>query len=131
MEWHASKAHSVRTGCFWKAYLHAPRHAGTHTDTHGLQAQSYFADLEEVKCWRTLVKELLADAGLNNVSQFCSRGGSQLGRAVLPCPLLPCHCPAGQAGPEQPGPASPMGDTALEGASNELEVMLASWRREH
>lgn len=129
MEWHTSKAHSVRTGCFWKAYLHAPRHASTHT--HGLQAQSYFAGLEEVKCWRTLVNELLPAARLNSVSQFfCPGSGSQLGREVLPCPLLPCHSPAGQAGRGWPALASPMGDTAREGASNALGVMLASGRGE-
>jgi len=39
--------------------LFACTQAFRHTHTHGLQAQSYFAGLEGVKCWRTLVNKLL------------------------------------------------------------------------
>lgn len=71
---------------------------------------------------------MLPAARLNRVSLFfCSGSASQLGRAVLPCPLLPCHSPAGQG---WAGPTSPMEDNAQEGASNALGVVLASRRGE-
>lgn len=37
VEWHTSKAHSVKTGCFWTAHLHAPKHTRTHTRTAGTE----------------------------------------------------------------------------------------------
>lgn len=69
---------------------------------------------------------MLPAARLNRVSLFFWRC-TATGRAVLPCPLLPCHSPTGQ---EWAGQASPVEDNAQEGASNALGVVLASRRGE-
>lgn len=129
MEWHTSKAHSERTGCFWKAYLHAPRHASTHTHTHMDCRHKAI-----LFCW------LGRSQVLEDTSQCCLLPGwigflcfPVLGgphnweEQSLPCPLLPCHSPAGQ---EWAGVASPVENNAQEGASSALRAVLASRRGE-